>query len=365
MELLKPLFCLAIVGVIVGFIFSQPVAASEEESLVFCSLNADNLGATKKSTRKKSKRSRNSEKKKLEHLARRISQAKCDIVAVQEVYGPSAVEAARNLRKLELIVEEHSAEEFGGKKFKSFTGETLDRRIRNGFLVAEQDGLEVIEKFNFAKRPLPRDLLFSRLGYFSRGPFGLLFEVALPSGETQQILALSIHLKSKSGAFKDPTQTKFERLRVQMAQGVREIVSKELSQRFPEALVVIAGDLNSERSDAASKVLEGSRSLSEFSKGQCRIDTELEASCSKQSEMPPKLTRLFAAELEAWPEQIGKGSYKYKGRHYLIDEIIVSPRAAPLFRESDGSYDLGFEGKFYRGSDHKLLWARMALKKTF
>ncbi len=65
--------------------------------------------------------------------------------------------------------------------------------------------------------------------------------------------------------------------------------------------------------------------------------------------------------MEGWPGQIGQGSYRYKGRYYLIDEIIVSPRAAPLFREGDGSYDLGFEGKLYRGSDHKLLWARMNL----
>jgi len=319
-----------------------------------CSLNTDNLGFKKKQKTKKSKRSTKYQKRKLEHLARRINSAGCSIVAVQEVYGPTRKQAKSNLLKLEKEVEKITS-----KNFSSFVGDTQDSRIRNGFLI-EKNRQRVIETFNFSDRPLPRDLRFSRLGYYSRGPFAVLLEVQMPRGGVRQLLVLSVHFKSKSGSFKDPTKTSFERLRVQMAEGVKTIVKDELRKRFPEAILVVAGDLNSERFDAASQVIDGTFSLADFSKGSCRIDKELEADCDSKPANSLVLKRLFSEELQHWPGELDGGSYKYKGKDFLIDEILVETEAARLFLEADGSYDLGFSGQFYRGSDHKLLWARIS-----
>ena len=302
--------------------------------LKVCSQNLNNLGV-------RSKRS----KKKIKHLVKRIVDAGCDVVAVQEVGGANKKAALRTLRGLGGAISEAT-----GRSFQAFVGDTMDERIRNGFLVSKEAGLVVSSK-SFAKGNVPKLTPWGPSRYYARGPY--LIHLRVPGqgkSVTRDVLLLSIHLKSKANSWKDPTQTSFETLRMEMAEGVRQLAEKELRRVGEESVFVVLGDRNSEEHSASTDVLSGRRELSDFRRwGTCRLDQSLKAECSKESRKTGFVPLL---------ELTGVKSYRYRGEMFLYDEIFVSEDDRWMFiAPKTGLPQVGTEGVFSRGSDHKLIWA--------
>ena len=284
-------------------------------------------------------------------LVTRFLDAKCDVVAAQEVAGSSADEADRTLEELATLLSRRS-----GRKFAHYVGEANDRFIRNGFLVAQDSG-RVIQVKHYGSEYFPRLGQISPSGRYIRAPLGLQLEVPKRGGgPSRQFFILNIHSKSKTRDNKDPTGTQFELVRMEMAEGFRSILQRE-RQRLPkDAIVVMVGDRNSDVGSASARILEGDLKLEDFrAGGGCRLDQGLEAECRGSVRRRPELLGLFAYRREQ--DRSAAGSIVFRGREELIDEIAILPEQLPLVTGPGGRLAIGFEGQFYKGSDHKLLRA--------
>lgn len=334
-----------------------------EAELRVCTQNLENFGkvidsprATKK--RAKQKKETQRKEKQSEALAARIVNARCDVVAVQEVYGANMQEARRNLRPLLTALKTR------GLTFQDFLGESLSKTIRNGFLLKEGAGT-VVSVESYASAMLPK---LSPLGpgrRFSRGPVSLALDVQkkgeMPSSPTsnslskRRVVLFTMHLKSKVDGWKDPTQTQFEVARMEMAEALRNLASDRIRREAPGAVVVVLGDRNSEPDDASARILSGARVLGDF-RDNCRVDEKLAPRC----ERPQERVLEFRGLLEALSQEQGNivGTYRYRGREEIIDEILVSHTAWSVFSK-DGRLMTGVEGSFRQGSDHKLVWSEL------
>ena len=322
---------------------SDPQVSSGSDIVRVCSQNLFRYG---------SKKRQKGSKKQLQFLADRILDAKCDLVGVQEVYGKTERTAEQNLAKLVSLLEKRS-----GNRYRQYLGRTHDSYIRNGFIMRAEVGT-VLDVQHYFRTPLPR-LRKNRgpAGRYARGPLALLVQLSGPS--KQKLYVTTLHFKSMSNAYKDTSKTSFEGLRLQMAQGLREQVFEEVQAAGKDVVPVILGDRNSPQGSASAEVLEGRRRLSEFRSAACRIGDSFEAVCRNRKKQDPLLVGLFSYRRENWPGRYRGGSHKYKGRQELFDEILLRPQDLPLATREDGTLAVGFAGKFFKGSDHKLLWLEL------
>ncbi len=341
------------------FIEKLTLAEESEEAqveLIVCSQNLNNFaysGKLGKTAFGKPRRKRNI-KKQTEFLVERFNKAKCDVIAVQEVAGSTIVESKN---KLSILAKELRNET--GKNFRVLAGESRDGRIRNGFIVSV-DGIKILDTKSFHKRTIPKLNPLGPSGYYSRGPFAISLKVEKNNAPAKKFILVNVHLKSKSSSYKDPSKTKFELLRTRMAQGVKDIAWDELKKDSPEAVLLVLGDLNSESTDAASKIVAGEVGLEDIYSGACKIDKELELDCSKNLvSQERRLVRLLHQDGEMDQSHSTKGSYRYKGKYSLIDEIMIEEQASSMVREKNGSFDVGYGGRLGKGSDHKLIWAKL------
>lgn len=365
-------FCVA-VTVLIACLAVVPVNEiradylSNRHTLRVCTQNLNNFmrprrrkGSSKnrKTIRKKEKRYQLRQRG---YLVERFLQAKCDVVAVQEVYGKSRKHAQKNL---EFLASAFSSAKH--RRFSVYVGNTHDDYIRNGFLI-DTDVVRVKEVRSFVDYPLP---VLSRTGShasFARGPLLLVIETLGHAGKLRGILLLTLHFKSKVGAWKDYTHTKFELLRMEMAEGLREIALDLLSRPvYSGYSLLMLGDLNSGRDSATARILSGSLRLSDFRRN-CRLNVKQKVLCKKLVQRDPIFQRLFNNEIVRHGKLAHNASYRYKDREELIDEILLSSKDVSLLRYSDEYSDqpkvlnkvhsgIGMQGVFNRGSDHKLLW---------
>nr|MBP9837429.1 hypothetical protein [Pseudomonadota bacterium] len=71
-----------------------------------------------------------------------------------------------------------------------------------------------------------------------------------------------------------------------------------------------------------------------------------------------KLIGLFEYRKKNFLGKYLEGSYQFKGRQEFLDEIYVKEKDLDSFRGRDNNINIGVTGKFYKGSDHKLVWVR-------
>jgi hypothetical protein len=293
------------------------------------------------------------------YLINRVKQARCDVVAIQELFGGSRAEAERNLEHFAAKLSDSS-----GRTFRGVTGSSNDPCIRNGFLFAV-DAVSMINKWDLASAKLPRLSPADRRGFFSRGPVAALFEVIakrrLAVGAPRRLFLFSFHLKSKSDGWKDKTKTQYEGLRMLQAEGLRNEALRLRDSVAEHAVVILLGDRNSEETGAASELLSGALLLTDFTQGgSCTLGPSLRAACGKR----PLRERKFLGLFEEKQRRSGllssrqrQGSYFYRKSEQLIDEILVEEDYHRFFENQSGVPRAGFTGEFFHGSDHKLLWA--------
>ena len=312
-------------------------------ALRICTQNLNRFGA------KQGRKSNKGTDKQKDFLVERMAAARCVIIALQEVWGETKGQAEKTMGLLASGLRQRT-----GKTFEAYLGETLDKEIRNGFLVAHDAG-RVSEVRQYLRNPLPRLQTLGPAGNYMRGPLGILVELQPPSVRSH-LFVVTMHFKSKAGSWKDPSNTQFEALRMEMAAGLLRDVGRDLQKMPPETVLVVLGDTNSDYDSAAIDVLEGERSIDDFSiERRCTLNSKLQSVCSN-AQNQPQLVRLFEPYADG---RTFRGSYKFGKRWLLLDNVFVRPDDIHLFKRSDGSLASGLEGRIYKGSDHKLVWAEI------
>lgn len=318
------------------------VADTGDDRIRFCSQNLHNLGLK---TKKKSRKA-HTEQRKL--LIERIQQAGCDVVAMQEVVGKDKKSA-----QLLLSAFANNLSKTTGVEFQAYVGESNSTHIRNGFLIASGIG-EVIEEKSFSNVTLASLQPLGPVKRFLRGPYALLIRVP-KSGKAaeKKFFVVTMHFKSQSDGYRDITGLSFETLRMEMAETLRRIVEEETAEH--NAIAVILGDRNAASGFASADVLSGRRELSDFfHSASCEVPKNRVAMCKN----PPRARR-FVELLELFGEKTGKSlaSYEYRKKQEILDEILVPASQIALFADTRGVPRVGTTGAFYRGSDHRLVWA--------
>lgn len=289
-------------------------------------------------------------KKRLRLLAERISSRKCDIVALQEVTGGSERKARELTERLATLT---------GTDFNSVVSGSNDRGIRNGFLINPEQ-VTLLRSTSYESMPLPQ--INSRQGNraFSRGPLVVLVELPINKRTNgEKLLLVNFHFKSKHSGYKDSYGLDFEIQRMEMAAGVHHIVRQELRRTPKGTEVVLLGDRNADRQDASALVLKRELELADFGRrGQCSVNKSYKAKCRPGTSEKPRYISLIDLALSKKPPKMRSwGSYRYRGKSFLLDDILVSDD----FIRSNSSIirDAGFWGKFHKGSDHLMVWVEL------
>lgn len=309
-------------------------------ALTICSQNLSRFGETKKKGE--------SRKEQRAELVERMLNASCEIVALQEVYGEDEKEAERNIKDLA-----SSYSSVLNKKVDYYLGKTKDPYIRNGFLVVNSD-LEFLDLKDYLSVPLERLSALGPIGRFIRAPIALELR---DRKSLKKYFVLNIHFKSKSFGFKDHSGYNFEPLRMEMAETTRDILFKEVRNSKEKTVFVVLGDRNADYNEASAEILSGKRELDDFVTNNCSLTSELVANCNNIEVRTEKVIPLFATKKRESLNSRELGSYLYKKKIELIDEIYILPEDLNLVKNKNKQFAIGVEGAFFKGSDHKLVWA--------
>ncbi len=285
--------------------------------------------------------------KQTQFLVERIKEAECDVIAVQEVFGRSKIEAEENLRDFTLALSDAFND-----RFVSFVGESQHDEIRNGFIIRERFA-RLISIFSTEDYEVPKLNPLQRSRSITRKPLAILLDVA----ETKRdLLLVNIHLKSKARGFKDPTGLEFETLRMEGAEQVRDFAlgsDRAAEKEKREVITLILGDRNSRPLSPTDEILMGRRPLKEF-RSHCQVTADLRPECGSSSPQPISFQPLLSPRLRV-------GSTKHRGREELIDEIYVESQYLDSLALKKLELDVGAVGEFNKGSDHRLLWIDLPL----
>ncbi len=298
----------------------------DASTIKICSQNIGRLGNTKKNYSIK-----------LKYLVSLMSKHNCSVVAIQEVINK---DVANKLAK-ELSRQTK-------REFRSYLGKSVDQHITNGYLIAQDFG-KLLGIKSYRRKSLPRIFKRGPSRYFVRGPLEAKFKLPFFN---RNLVIYNIHLKSKYKGWKDPTKTNFEMQRAESAQAIRDIALKDKKNDF----ILIIGDRNNLKDKASDEILEGRIELEDLaSGGRCKLQKNEYAKCS--SLRKPKLLGLFGLLKERMPRRF-KGTHKFKGKEAVLDEAFILPRDLSLV-SSGKKLNIGTAGKYYKGSDHKMIWVEI------
>jgi len=333
--MVKTFFVLLLSSLTVSFFISESFAATKFR---VCSQNLERVGKLPFGRKK------DSVKKQTSYLVERFLEAKCDVIAVQEVYGKTKNEALESLDDLK-----EALEEADDAKYISLVGESQFDEIRNGFLLNEASA-KILYSGSTPDGALPKLNPLQRSRSATRRPFALLLDVA---STKKDLLLVNIHLKSKVGGFKDSSGLDFETLRMESSEQTREFaleLAKE-SKKNQDLVSVILGDRNSRPKSATDLILQGRLRLADFQAG-CSVTSDLEPGCAPSK--PVVFEPTFAPRTT-------RGSSKFRGQEELIDEIYLNASYLEQLRASRKNLEYGLTGEFFKGSDHKLVWVDLQL----
>ena len=287
------------------------------------------------------------------YLITRMHRADCDVVALQEVVGNTIREGqavANDLAKRLSIRR--------GFPYAAIVAGSRTKFIRNAVIYRE-DLFSLEKKLDLSRKPLARIQSHrGATGHFARGP--LFVHLRLRGeykNEVPDFLIATMHFKSKLGGYRDGYGTDYEILRTEMAEVLRnEVVAYQRGVKR-EIVPVILGDRNSPPGSASAVVLTGQRRLSEFQNKTCQLDESLRPKCRRKSQKAAEFVELFASRKNS--KRLG--SHKFRGNETLIDEILVRKKDRKRLIRPNGTLAIGMRGQYFKGSDHKLLWAEFSI----
>lgn len=287
-------------------------------------------------------------KKQRDFLVSRISEANCSVVAFQELVGKNKYQAEQTLVSLSEELKKAT-----NKDYQLFLANSNDRLIRNAFLVTSSDF--IIEKVeNWSHNILPNLDFRGSPKTHARGP--LFLQLKPKSASNKNIIIVTEHFKSKTRAWKDPTNTQFEFLR---AAAAADIKNQLLELKSNNAIEIFLGDRNSGPSSASAQVLSGRLHFDDFKRGgACRITEFGSPLCHKEVNRRPD----FIPIIETLGSKLRKEIYTYKARKpTIIDEVYVFEEDLGYVKNDFDQILAGVIGETYKGSDHLLVWLDVRL----
>ncbi len=281
-------------------------------------------------------------------LTKSFYQAKCDLIATQEVISSTPEDA---IKVLESLASELS--KLTHKKYLVVSGQSNDPFSKQGYIL-RQDlfRLEYAESYSdYLLKPLTR---WEKNRYFSRGPL----RIDLREIKTGQKLTLiNFHFKSKAAFHSfDSTKFQFEYDRLQMAQGLHDIANN-IQKELPENLMFLLGDRNSTYESASARTLAGEIDLSHFKQQICQLSKDLTADCNTKLPTKPKYISLL--------EQAGKTLYpneKIIKNFTRIDEILIAKKSLETLQKNNYKISAKMLARDLIASDHSLFY--ITIKKS-
>lgn len=325
-----------------------------QEELIICSQNLEIYGTFKQIRSRSPGKTLEDVRRKTSELVSRMTKAKCDVIAVQEVLGDKKEESELAMQQLvqELRLQTN-------RIFDFILGDTAEGPLRVGFLVAK-DRCSIESSLSYTKVELPTLSPQQKPRVFPRPPLEIQIQVK-PRGESvaRNVVLVNMHLKSKAGGKDDPTGLGWETARMEMAEGLRRIIELRMKQSLAsaETPIVILGDRNADFDSASARILEGSLSLKEFQgEAPCRLSKNGVPLCQPGFQKPQK----FFSVLSLDPEVRGiGGTFVFKGDKSWLDEILLPqsslPHAWSQF-DREGNYNSGIIFLPEDASDHALVW---------
>ena len=298
--------------------------------------------------------------KQRDYLIERFLGARCDVIALQEVYGEDAKQAKRILSSLTTAIKDNSGEEFG-----YVVGDGFDPHIRNGYLF-RYSSARIRNTRSLHNLLLPKLQPIGPNEKHLRDPLVVSLDFVLaaqPQPKKIILVLMNFHLKSKHQGYQDPSGTNFEMVRMQAAESIRNAVLAEAEElKHQQNVIVIPvmlGDRNNHEGSPTDIVMRGELVLDNFGRGgPCKLDMDEEVECSSQVIRAPVQ---FISLLQHF-NQLNSGyslyTYKYRNERESIDDILILPSQIEYFSKR-GRPQVGVYGKFFRGSDHKLVWAEI------
>lgn len=283
-------------------------------------------------------------------LTKRILDAECDIVGVQELVGKRMKESKKVLSYLLSSLEDAQKSFNQPRVFKSVFAQSNDSWNRNAFIFDEHRFSLKYEK-SLNRQALPKLDMRSTPWSHTRGP--LLIVLQPKWSNAKPLLLVNFHLKSKASGWKDPLGTKFEYGRMLAAAGIRESV-EEVALSFQEVpLAVLLGDRNTNSSGAASEILSGRLQSDDFSKNnRCSISPEGTALCPPEVYRDPDMIPLLQKRQSE--TGVSMSTYKLGKREEILDEIYIPEADIFRVRNDRGVLRVRTVGEYKKGSDHLL-----------
>lgn len=325
-------------------------------NLTICSQNLMNYKATEKSSVRLETLPADLQRK-IEGLLRRFEAAQCDVIAVQEVLGNKEEEARNSLRHLATILSIRT-----GRQFDFIVSPGDHEPSRVGYMVAK-DSAEVLNSMAFSKVELPKLSPNEKTRFFVRTPLELQLRTKDPEGRGAKVITLiNLHSKAKRGAQNDPTESKWETYRMEIAEAVRRIVlNRHRGSLFSgKSIIAILGDRNANFNSASAKILDGSLTLKHFAQGgKCSVSKDGMPYCKPGIDAQPSFYSVLTTDPDT---KLIPGTHVFKGEASWLDDILLSIpslRFAWASFERAGDYESGVISAFPAASDHALVWTKL------
>lgn len=326
--------------------------------LTVCSQNLENYGIFSEAAARTAGFTQADLAKKEEALGIRFAKTKCDVIAVQELLGKTAVTAQAGIEQLAKV-----AHEYTGRIFDMRVGETNDQVSREAFLVA-RDRAEILTSLSYARVELPKiaeDKQKPRL--FSRGPLEIQIRVnGLEESKERLVSLINLHFKSKAGSSKDPTQLEWETYRMEQAEALRRIIEHRHASSFDSAAtpLIVLGDRNADTLLASAKILMGNLTLASFQGGgACRLGKQGTPLCQAGVALPQILFSVLTLDPQT---KLLHGTFTYKKEYSWLDDILLPTESLPLAWQNPGiagDFNSGVVYSPSEASDHAMVWVTL------
>jgi endonuclease/exonuclease/phosphatase family metal-dependent hydrolase len=328
-----------------------------EPDLVICSQNLKLFGTYQTIARSNPAYSKERHRARVDNLAQRFIEARCDVIAVQEVIGKNQTEGEAALSELVAELRDKT-----NRIYQAVTAPPTEGSMTNGFLIA-LDRATLLQSLPYGRVELPRISKKQRPRLFSRPPFEVQLSVkSRESGLVKPISVVNFHFKSKRGAKDDPTGLEWETYRMEMSEALRRIVEMRHKEAFAsaESILVLLGDRNSNFDVASARILEGSLSLSSFGeKGPCRMSKRGAPICVVETQLPRRLFSVLTSNSSVSTYQ---GTFEYKGEYSWLDDILMPAESlsyAWRSAYSEAEFNSGLVYTPKDASDHALVYVKL------
>ena len=272
-------------------------------------------------------------------IAERVRDAKCDVIAVQEILADDVSSSNKYLAEInsKLNTEE--------EVFRTFTSDDYGS-LKLGILY-NQDKFKFLNSQSSKHYLLPKFSRYERNSYFTRAP---LIAEFMHLQSQQKILFVNIHMKSASvqSGF-DSSGYTFEIERMKAAQAVSDIIAAGAGHA---SVKIVLGDFNAEYHSASAGIIRNELNLEMFRNKQCQLSENGAAECSVKL----KHSNSFVSLADNSRSSISRSYFKKKA-YSLIDDILIKAQ----YGVDPKKWDDGYLQAAPEVSDHPLLWSEVIL----